>query len=50
MPTGSAPSHSGKHKVEGTPKSSKVLTQELEASLSDQIRPQELDQLKAFLK
>jgi hypothetical protein len=50
MPTGSEPEHSGKHKVEETPKSSEVLTQELEASLSGQLSPQALAQLKAYLK
>jgi hypothetical protein len=50
MPTASESSHFGKHKVEGTLKSSEVLTQELEASLSGQISPQALAQLKAFLK
>jgi len=49
MPTGFESSHFGKHKVEGTPKSSKVLKQELEASLSDQLIPQALAQLKYFL-
>jgi hypothetical protein len=50
MPTGSEPEHSSKHKVEKTSKSSKVLTQELEASLSGQLIPQALAQLKAYLK
>jgi hypothetical protein len=50
MPTGSESSHSGKHKVEETPKSLEGLTQELEASLSGQLSPQEIAQLKAFLK
>jgi hypothetical protein len=50
MPTGSESSHSGKHKVEETPKSSKVLTHKLEASLSGQLSPQAKAQLKAFLK
>jgi hypothetical protein len=43
-------SHSGKQKVEETPKSSEVLTQELEASLSDQLSPQALAHLKAYIK
>jgi hypothetical protein len=50
MPTSSESSHSGKHKVEETPKSSEGLTKELEASLSGQLSPQEIAQLKAFLK
>jgi hypothetical protein len=49
MPTGSESSHSDKHRVEGTPKSSEVLTQELKASLSGQLSPQALAQLEAFL-
>jgi hypothetical protein len=39
MPTGFEPENSGKHKVEEILKSSKVLTQELEASLSGQLSP-----------
>jgi hypothetical protein len=44
--TGSEPEHSGKNKVEETPKSSKVLTQKLEASLSSQVGPQAKAQSK----
>jgi len=34
IPTGSESIHSDKHRIEGTPKSLKVLTRELKASLS----------------
>jgi hypothetical protein len=50
MHTSSETEHFGKHKVEETPKSSEVLTQELEASLSGQLIPQALAQLKSYLK
>ena len=46
MPASSESIHSDKHKVEGTPKSSEVLTQELKASLSGQLSPHALAQLK----
>jgi hypothetical protein len=47
---GSEENLSGKHKVEETPKSSEVLTQKLETSLSIPLSPHAKARLKAFLK
>jgi hypothetical protein len=50
MPLGFEPGSYGKHNIEKTTKSSEVLTQKSEASLSSPIGPLEMAQLKAFLK
>jgi hypothetical protein len=50
MPPGFEPGYSGKHNIEETPKSSEVLTQELEASLLRQLGHQALAHLKTYLK
>jgi hypothetical protein len=50
IPPGFEPGNSGKQDIEETPKSSEVLTQELEASLSSPLGPQAIAQLEAFLK
>ena len=44
------PGHSSKHNIDETLKSFEVLTQELEASLLEQLSPEALAQLKAYLK
>jgi hypothetical protein len=50
MHGGSESSHFDKHRVEGTSKRPQKLTQEVKASLSGQLIPQELAQLEDFLK
>jgi hypothetical protein len=50
MPLGFEPGSSCKYNIEETPKSSKVLTRKLQASLSISLGPQATAQLEAFLK
>jgi hypothetical protein len=50
IPPGFEPGHSGKKNIEENLRGSKVLTHELEASLSGHLRSQALEKIKSYIK